>query len=83
MKLSIDLSPQQHQHLKAAAALEGKTIKAYVLERAFSGMPDSSNQDLSPLEKVLNARMTAARQGSISSRSVEQIFDETLKEAGH
>lgn len=37
-RLSIDISPQQHQRLKAAAALRGKSIKEYVLERS---LPDA------------------------------------------
>ena len=31
--LTIDVTEQQHQTLKARAALEGKTIKKYTLER--------------------------------------------------
>lgn len=34
-RLTIDMTPQQHQALKAMAALEGKTIKQYTLERLF------------------------------------------------
>ncbi|UVI40876.1 hypothetical protein L1F33_14560 (plasmid) [Qipengyuania spongiae] len=32
-RLTIDISPEQHQALKALAALEGKTMKQYALER--------------------------------------------------
>lgn len=31
-RLAIDVTDQQHQALKAMAALEGKTIKQYVLD---------------------------------------------------
>ena len=34
-RLTIDISPEQHQSLKAMAALEGKTIRQYALERLF------------------------------------------------
>ena len=32
-RLSIDISPEQHQKLKAIAALKGQSIKEYVLNR--------------------------------------------------
>ncbi|EOV8088369.1 hypothetical protein ABN078_03465 [Providencia huaxiensis] len=31
-RLTIDITEQQHQSLKALAALQGKTIKQYTLE---------------------------------------------------
>ena len=34
-RLTIDITDQQHQRLKALAALEGKTIKQYAIERLF------------------------------------------------
>ena len=34
-RLTIDISPEQHKSLKAMAALEGKTIRQYALERLF------------------------------------------------
>ncbi len=36
-RLTIDITDQQHQSLKALAALQGKTIKQYALERLFPG----------------------------------------------
>ncbi len=34
-RLTIDITVQQHQALKAMAALQGKTIKEYAIERLF------------------------------------------------
>lgn len=34
-RLTIDITDQQHKSWKALAALEGKTIKQYALERLF------------------------------------------------
>ena len=34
-RLTIDITEQQHKTLKAMAALQGKTIKEYALERLF------------------------------------------------
>ncbi|MBF1236753.1 MAG: antitoxin, partial [Lautropia mirabilis] len=40
-RLTIDITEQQHQSLKAMAALQGKTIKQYALERLFPGAADA------------------------------------------
>ncbi len=48
-RLTIDITDQQHQSPKALAALQGKTIKQYAIERLFpsdkgGGDPASSVQ---------------------------------------
>ena len=35
MRLSIEITQEQHQRLKAISALRGQSIKDYVLERVF------------------------------------------------
>ena len=79
MRLSIEVTPEQHQCLKAAAALEGKTIKAYVLERALAGIGDGERGQQA-LEELLRERVAAAEQGSRSGESVDQIIDGVLAE---
>jgi len=80
MRLSIEVSSEQHQRLKAVAALSGKSIKAYVLERV---LPDTQSADdgeaLRQLEAFLEPRMKAV-QGVAVNKSVEQIFEETHQE---
>ena len=39
-RLSIEVTPEQHQRLKAMAALAGQTIKEYILERALPDLPE-------------------------------------------
>ncbi len=77
MRLSIEVSPEQHQRLKAVAALSGKSIKAYVLERV---LPDTQTENdseaLHQLEAFLKPRMMAVPDAVIQ-KSVEQIFEET------
>ena len=72
MCLSIDVTLEQHQSLKVAATLQGKSLKSYVLERA---LPNSEETEaLEALERVLAPRVTAAKQGKISAKSVDDIF---------
>jgi len=74
MRLSIEISPEQHQRLKASAALQGQSIKDYVLERT---LPDSDEQSaLQALEGFLKPRIEAARKGDYSAKTVDAIFDE-------
>ena len=78
-RLSIDLTPEQHQKIKAVAALQGKSIKEYVLAQI---LPTSSDEDmaLSELETLLDERIKSVRAGKISKKSVEEIFQEIYGE---
>jgi hypothetical protein len=78
MRLSIDITPEQHQCLKAAAALQGKSIKSYVLERSLP-KNESENTDLQALETLLKSRIEAAENGNISTKSVDDIVNEVLQ----
>ena len=61
-RLSIDVSPAEHQQLKVIAALKGQSIKDYVLSRSLSDSPDTSNMSeteaLAALKDLLSERMS-------------------------
>ncbi|MGK7877906.1 MAG: antitoxin [Xenococcaceae cyanobacterium] len=79
-RISIEVTPEEHQRLKAVAALHGKTIKEYVLERVLAPLPEtaalSEEQALEKLEAFLKSRIEAAERGDVVSKSGEQIFEE-------
>lgn len=78
MRLSIEVTPEQHQRLKAAAALQGQSIKDYVLERT---LPDKeAQQALQELESFLEPRIAAAKKREFSARTIDSIFDEVEKD---
>ena len=78
MRLSIEVTQEQHKRLKAAAALQGKSIKDYVLERT---LPDLEEQTaLQELEAFLKPRIEAAKRGQFSTESVDSIFEEIEQE---
>ncbi len=83
-RLSIEVTPEQHQRLKAIAALHGKTIKDYVLERVLPLIPErddlTETEALHQLETFLKPRIEAAEQGEVIVKSVEQIFAEVSRE---
>lgn len=78
-RISIDVTPEQHKRLKAVAALAGKSLKDYVLERA---LPSDENKALHELEALLQPRITQAQNGVLLSESVEDIANEVYREAG-
>ena len=77
MRLSIEVTPEQHQLLKVAAALQGESIKDFVLKRTLPDMQEQ--QALKKLEDFLKPRIEAVNKGEISTKSVEEIFDNALK----
>lgn len=76
-RLTIDITDQQHQSLKALAALQGKTIKQYALERLFPGDADA-DQAWHELKTLLGNRINEGLAGNISTRNVSEILDEEL-----
>jgi hypothetical protein len=78
-RLTIDITDQQHQSLKAIAALQGKTIKQYALERLF---PSGAEADRAwgELKALLQARIEAGLAGQVSGKSIDEILDDELAE---
>lgn len=85
-RLSIDISPEDHQKLKAIAALKGQSIKGYVLDRVLGDAPalDGMNQDdaFKALTDFLEPRIDQARRGQLSGKSLDDIRREEHKRAG-
>ena len=85
-RLSIDVTPEQHQRLKAIAALHGQTLKDYILERTLPRLPQieslSEEEALQRLETFLRPRIAEAERGEVIESSVEQIFAAARRETG-
>lgn len=71
-RISIDVTPQQHQRLKAMAALQGKSIKEFVLDCTIGSY--AADSALAELEAILDARVSEAEAEGTSTRTVEEIF---------
>lgn len=76
-RLTIDLSDQQHQSLKAMAALQGKTIRQYAIERLFPA-PAEDVQAWQDLKSLLGERIAEGLAGKVSPSSLAAIVDEEL-----
>ena len=83
-RLSIEVTPEQHQRLKAMAALSGQTIKDYILERALPALPEtdalSEEEALRQLEAFLKPRIEEAERGELVNQSVTEIIAELKQE---
>lgn len=77
-RLTVDITTQQHQSLKAMAAMQGKTIKEYALERLFPGDEDA-NQAWRELSAMLRARIADGLAGKVSDKAVSKVLDEELR----
>jgi hypothetical protein len=80
-RISIDVTLDEHQKLKALAALQGKSIKDYVIERTL-GAAEGTEEEmaLEALESFLNARIHGAKKGAVSRRTVGAIFKDAYRE---
>ncbi|MEL4072716.1 antitoxin [Ochrobactrum sp. GPK 3] len=76
-RLTIDITDQQHQSLKALAAMQGKTIKQYALERLFPG-DANADQAWQELKTLLGSRINDGLTGNLSTKSISQILDEEM-----
>jgi len=74
-RISIDVTDDEHKRLKAMAALRGKSIKDYVLERTLA-TSEAEHAALQELEKLLDNRIRAAQAGAISRRTASEVFAE-------
>ncbi len=78
-RLTIDISDKQHQSLKALAALQGKTIKQYALERLFPGDNDA-DKAWQELKAIVETRVEEGLSGKVSNKTIREILDEELIE---
>ncbi|MBC8121044.1 MAG: antitoxin [Gemmatimonadaceae bacterium] len=82
-RISIEVTAEQHQRLKAFAALRGQTIKEYILERSLppsSGEGLTETEALHQLEKFLQPRIEAAQRGEFSNKDFDGIIAEARAE---
>ena len=85
-RLSIDITHEEHQKLKAIAALRGQSIKDYVLKRTLGEAPALNNmtedEAVAALADFLKPRIAQARRGEFSAKTMDDIRHEAHKQAG-
>lgn len=85
-RLSIDITQEEHQKLKAIAALKGQSIKEFVLRRTLGDAPEldemSEEEAFGALSEFLKPRIDQAQRGELSEKSVADIRREARAQAG-
>ena len=85
-RLSIDITPEEHQKLKAIAALKGQSIKDFVLDRTLGEAPAvgdmGEDEALEALSDFLKPRIEQARRGELSTKTFEDIRKKAHARAG-
>ncbi len=76
--LTIDMTDQQHQSLQALAALNGKTITQYALDRLFPADKEA-DQAWNELQTRLATRIHEGLAGEVSHKRISDILDEELR----
>lgn len=77
-RLIIDVSGEQHQKIKVLAALQGKTIKDYVLEKLFPNEIDE-DQSWEELSAILMDRIDEAENNPPSQKTFEELTQEIIQ----
>lgn len=77
-RLSIDVTAEQHQRLKALAALKGLTIKQFVLASTLGA--EGAEPALAQLESLLDRRAQRTKSEGASRRTVDDIFEQARNE---
>ncbi len=80
-RLTIDVTKQQHQTLKALAALEGKTLRQYALERLFSADAAGAGGERAheELKALLAERLAEAHRGGLVQGSIGELAQQALR----
>lgn len=80
-RISIDVTDAEHAKLKALAALQGQSIKDFVLSRTIGDRELAPH--LAELEALLDRRLDRSRSEGASDRTVGDIFGRARRDAGH
>lgn len=77
-RLIIDVSGEQHQKIKTLAAMQGKTMKDYVLERLF---PEGEEKSWEELKRILMSRIEEAENNPPARKSFEELTQEIIQKS--
>ena len=82
-RLTIEITGKEHQEIKAMAALQGKTLKQFVMEKILPSPKNNAEEEAwAELKSLLNARIETAESGGVSQKTMPQIAADKLKKLG-
>lgn len=77
-RIVLDVSGEEHQKIKTLAALQGKTIKNYVLGKVFSDASDEE-EAMKILESLLLDRIANVDAKGYTGKTFSQIAAEAVQ----
>ena len=77
MRLSIEVTKEQHKQLVESASKLGKTVDDYILDNV---LPVDERNEIRNLGDLLMRRLEAAKRGAVSTQTPKEIYAEVLQE---
>jgi len=77
-RLSIEISSEQHKKIKALAALQGQSIKDFILDKLFDPNQENEKAAINELEELLLSRIKMAKDSPLSTKTFQQITKDAL-----
>ncbi|MBY5959639.1 hypothetical protein KUV50_15910 [Membranicola marinus] len=76
-RLTIEISKEEHRRIKTLAAMQGQTIKDFVMSRVFENEP-VEDEDWQAFKKLLLDRIHDAENNESSHKSIKEIVREEV-----
>ena len=74
-RVVLEVTKEEHQKIKTLAALQGKSIKNYVLDQI---LPAQEDVDWQELQLLLTERIKKAESGTPIEKTFEQLTQEII-----
>lgn len=78
-RLTIEVTPEQHQRIKVMAAMQGQSIKDYVITRVLSDEQAAETAAWEQLKVLLAERIDDVRMRGTSPKTVQEITESALQ----
>lgn len=79
-RLVIEVTDEQHKQIKTLAAMDGKTIKTYILNKVLENQSTDETAAWQELKKLMAERIASAEEGNISNKSILDIAKSKARE---
>lgn len=81
-RLTIEVTNEQHQRIKVMAAMQGQSIKDYVIDRVLADEEREEQAAWEQLKTLLADRVDDARKRGTSPKTVQEITENALQSLG-
>jgi uncharacterized protein (DUF1778 family) len=78
-RITLEVTNEQHQQIKAMASLQGKSIKDYVLEKLFSARDTHEDAAWQDFRKFVERRIEEAENQPEIRESLMDVFERVIQ----